>query len=225
MLGARFAHWNQLDPSEQDLLGEYAGHLVRTKYWEAASGFELTEEMRLLIAAPAALVILGLSTDYYREVGAVIVHPTTVVLRGEHGSPVEGLMSDEPTPILGEAAERGPILLAWDAVEEDLAHPWGGHNVVIHEFAHKIDMLDEFVDGNPPMEAYLLERWNSVCEHHYELAQHGDDELLDSYAGVNEAEFFAVATEAFFDLPFEMAELKPDLYEVFASFYRQDPAG
>lgn len=180
--------------------------------------------MRLLIAAQAALLILGLSLEHYREVGAVIVHPSTVVLHGEHGSPVDGLMSDAPTPILGEAADHGPILLAWDAVSEDLQHPWGGHNVVFHEFAHKIDMLDEIVDGTPPMDRDRLERWTEVCEHHYELAQAGDDEVLDSYAGVNPAEFFAVATEAFFDLPLDMAELKPDLYEVFAAFYRQDPA-
>lgn len=223
-LTRRFAHFSHLDDDGQDLLGEYAGELVRSKHWEAANGFSLDDEMRLLIAAQAALLVLGLSMDHYREVGAIIVHPTTVVLRGEHGSPVEGLMSDEPTPVLGEAADRGPLLVAWDAVSEDLHHPWCGHNVVFHEFAHKIDMLDELVDGTPPMPAALLGRWTEVCGREYESVQHGDDELLDDYAGVNEAEFFAVATEAFFDLPDEMARLKPDLYDVFSAFYRQDPA-
>ncbi|MEZ5269288.1 MAG: zinc-dependent peptidase [Microthrixaceae bacterium] len=143
-------------------LGEYTG-LIRSKNWEAASGFVLTDEMRLLIAAQAALLILGLSFDHYREVGAIIVHPTTVVLTGERGSSVPGLMTDAPMPILGEAAHKGPILIAWDAVAMDVHHPERGHNVVFHEFAHKIDMLDDVVDGTPPMARSEIDRWVQVC--------------------------------------------------------------
>ena len=220
----RVAHWKHLDEPERDLLGEYTGELIRSKNWEAARGFALTEEMRLLIAAQAALLILGLSFEHYREVGAIIVHPTTVVLTGERGSSVPGLMTDAPMPILGEAAHKGPILIAWDAVAMDVHHPERGHNVVFHEFAHKIDMLDDVVDGTPPMARSEIDRWVQVCTAEYERAQLGGDDLLDSYAGVNTGEFFAVATEVFFDRPVEMAEQKPDLYEVLSGFYRQDPS-
>ncbi|MCB0954483.1 MAG: zinc-dependent peptidase, partial [Microthrixaceae bacterium] len=99
-----------------------------------------------------------------------------------------------------------------------------GHNVVFHEFAHKIDMLDDVVDGTPPMARSEIDRWVQVCTAEYERAQLGGDDLLDSYAGVNTGEFFAVATEVFFDRPVEMAEQKPDLYDVLSGFYRQDPA-
>ena len=220
----RVAHWKHLDEPERDLLGEYTGELIRSKNWEAARGFVLTDEMRLLIAAQAALLILGLSFEHYREVGAIIVHPTTVVLTGERGSSVPGLMTDAPMPILGEAAHKGPILIAWDAVAMDVHHPERGHNVVFHEFAHKIDMLDDVVDGTPPMARSEIDRWVQVCTAEYERAQLGGDDLLDSYAGVNTGEFFAVATEVFFDRPVEMAEQKPDLYDVLSGFYRQDPA-
>jgi Mlc titration factor MtfA (ptsG expression regulator) len=205
-------------------LGELAGQLILGKNWEAANGFELTDEMQLLIAAQAALLVLGLSFEHYREVGAIIVHPTTVVLHGPRGAAVPGLMTDAPMPILGQAAHKGPIMIAWDAVRRDARHPERGHNVVFHEFAHKLDMLDDVVDGTPPMPREELDRWVEVCTREYEIAQAGSDGFLSSYAGVNPGEFFAVATEAFFDRPSDMAEAKGELYAVLAGFYRQDPA-
>lgn len=181
--------------------------------------------MRLLIAAQAALLVLGLTFEHYREVGAVIVHPTTVVLTGPRGAPVAGLMTDAPMPILGQAAHRGPIMIAWDAVTRDARHPERGHNVVFHEFAHKLDMLDNVIDGTPPMAPEEGQRWVEVCTRTYEQLQAGHDDLLRDYAAVNPGEFFAVATEVFFDRPVAMRDEKSDLYEVLSGFYRQDPAG
>ena len=224
MLADRVSHWQFLDDEERERLGDLTGLLVSRKNWEAAKGFELTDEMVLLIAAQAALLVLGLSFGHYREVGAIIVHPTTVVLRGPRGAPVQGLMTDAPMPILGQAAQKGPILIAWDAVAADARHPERGHNVVFHEFAHKLDMLDDVVDGTPPLPPDQRERWVEVCTREYEHLQGGNDPLLSSYAGVNVGEFFAVATEVFFDRPAEMRREKPDLYGVLSGFYRQDPA-
>lgn len=223
-LDDRLAHWRHLDAEEQDRLAELTGLLLSRKHWEAARGFELTPDMTLLIAAQAALLVLGLSYRHYREVGAIIVHPSTVVLRGPRGAPVPGLMTDAPTPILGQAAQRGPILIAWDAVARDARHPERGHNVVFHEFAHKLDMLDDVVDGTPPLEPGQRDRWIEVCTREYRAVQRGGDPLLSTYAGVNPGEFFAVATEVFFDRPTDLRAEKPDLYEVLAAFYRQDPA-
>lgn len=198
--------------------------MILGKNWEAANGFELTDEMQLLIAAQAALLVLGLGLEHYREVGAIIVHPSTVVLQGPRGAPVPGLMTDAPMPILGQAAHKGPIIISWDAVRNDARHPERGHNVVFHEFAHKLDMLDDVIDGTPPMPRRELDRWVEVCTREYEIAQSGSDGFLSSYAGVNPGEFFAVATEAFFDRPSEMARTKGELYGVLAGFYHQDPA-
>jgi len=224
VLEDRIQHWRHLDEAEQELLADYAGMLLSRKNWEAAKDFELTDEMTLMIAAQAALLILGLSFQHYREVGAIIVHPTTVVLKGPRGAPVAGLMTDAPVPILGQAAHKGPIIIAWDAVRRDARHPEKGYNVVFHEFAHKLDMLDDVVDGTPPLPADQRDRWVEVCTAEYEHLQAGRDKLLSSYAGVNVGEFFAVATEVFFDRPVEMRAHKADLYEVLSAFYNQDPA-
>lgn len=223
-LDQRIPHWVHLDEAERERLGELAGELVLHKHWEAARDFELTDEMQLMIAAQAALLVLGLTFEHYRAVGAIIVHPSTVVLHGPRGAPVPGLMTDSPMPILGQAAERGPILISWDAVRNDARNPERGHNVVFHEFAHKLDMLDDVIDGTPPMPRDELDRWVEVCTREYELVASGGDRFLASYAGVNPGEFFAVATEAFFDRPVSMRGARPELYEVLSRFYRQDPA-
>ena len=108
------------------------------------------------------------------------------------------------------------VLIAWDAVRRDLRQPHGGHNVVFHEFAHKLDMLDGFIDGTPPLaDRATVERWVAVCTAAYEALRAGEGgELLRPYAGTNPGEFFAVATEVFFVQPVELRAEQPDLYEV-----------
>ena len=118
------------------------------------------------------------------------------------------------------------MLIVWDAVLSEARHPGSGHNVVLHEFAHRLDMLTGDADGTPPMaDAATSERWVSVCTEVYRQVSEGrGSRVLRSYAGVNPAEFFAVATEAFFDAPVPLRREHPDLYEVLAGYYRQDPA-
>jgi hypothetical protein len=118
------------------------------------------------------------------------------------------------------------VIIAWDAARADARHPERGHNVVFHEFAHKLDMLNDLIDGTPPLpDAAARRRWHEVCTAEYELLRSGmGDDLLRDYGAVNPGEFFAVATEVFFDLPGEMRARKPALYSVLRDFYRQDPA-
>jgi Mlc titration factor MtfA (ptsG expression regulator) len=130
-------------------------------------------------------------------------------------------------PLLGEAHhDRGPILLAWDQARRGARHRGRGHNVVLHEFAHKMDMLDGVVDGTPLMpNQAALDRWIEVCTAELELMRRGEaGVLLDDYGATDPGEFFAVATEVFFDRPVDMREAKPQLYEVLAGYYCQDPA-
>ena len=221
------SHWALLDDDERVRLGELMELLLRHKRWEAAAGFTLTEEIRIVISAQAGLLILGLDFDYYRDVQAIIVHATTMTFPGVHPGPVQGVVTDSPLALLGQANDRrGPVIIAWDAARTGARHPERGHNVVFHEFAHKLDMLDDVVNGTPPLpDAAARRRWQAVCTAEYELLRSGfGGELLSDYGAVNPGEFFAVATEVFFELPTEMQARKPALYAVLRDFYRQDPA-
>ena len=138
------------------------------------------------------------------------------------------MVTDEPRQISGEAAHHGgPVILAWDAVVADTRHPGRGRNVVLHEFAHKIDMLDDVIDGTPPLaDRSERDNWVVVCTEAFERLRRGVGSLvLRDYAATNPGEFFAVATEVFFTRPIELLRHEPDLYGVLRSFYRQDPAG
>lgn len=224
---AAVAHWAALDNTERARLAELMDQLVNRKRWEPANGFELTDEIRLVIAAQASLLILGLDIDYYRGVSSIIVHPTIVTLHGERPGPAHGVVTNAPLPIVGQAHDRrGPVLIAWDAARANARHPERGHNIVFHEFAHKLDMLDNLVDGTPPLaDQTARNRWIEVCTTEYELLRAGrGGPLLRDYAAVNPGEFFAVATEVFFALPEEMRSQKPALYDVLRGFYQQDPA-
>jgi MtfA peptidase len=221
------AMWRVLDDEERELLEVISDWLLRHKHWEASHGFELVDEIRVVIAALAAVPILRLDVSEYREVSAIVVYPTAMRSVGVYAGPVPGTVTDGVIPVLGEAhGRRGPVLLAWDQAREAARHPGRGHNVVFHEFAHKLDMLDDLLDGTPPLERRAdLERWVEVCTEVYESLRAGVDRSpLDPYGATNPAEFFAVATEAFFDVPVALEEGEPRLYDVMRDFFEQDPA-
>ena len=220
------AVWHLLDVTDRDTLESTSDWLLRHKHWEAANGFDLSDEITVTIAAQAALLGLGLGVDEYREVSAIVVYPTAMVSRGAHAGPVSGTVSDGPVPILGEAHDhRGPVLLAWDQADAAARHLGRGHNVVVHEFAHKLDMLDGLVNGTPPLGGRVdPERWRDVCTEAFSaLAAGADGPPLQPYGATNPAEFFAVATEAFFDVPAGLARHEPDLYEVLRDYYGHEP--
>ncbi|MEY2582368.1 MAG: MtfA peptidase [Ilumatobacteraceae bacterium] len=221
------AYWNILDDSERGRLAELAEFLVSNKRWEAANGFDLTDEVILTIAMQAAVLVLGLDTGYFGKVTTIIVHPTTFAIPGPRATAIQGMLDAGERPLLGEAHhDRGPLLLAWDQVRAGARHRGRGHNVVFHEFAHKMDMLDGVVDGTPLLpNRVALDRWIEVCAAELELMRRGEaGALLDDYAATDPGEFFAVATEVFFDRPIEFRNTRAQLYEVLSAFYRQDPA-
>jgi Mlc titration factor MtfA (ptsG expression regulator) len=224
-IGRELAHWALLDDAERARLLELTDWLLRRKHWEASGGFELTDTIRLVIAVQAALLILGLSPDHYRLVSSIIVHPSTTVTTGERAGPVPGTRTDDPLAIHGLAQDRrGPVLVAWDQAQASARHPERGHNVVIHEFAHKLDMLDGIVDGTPPIAAAAMKPWVAVCTEVFDDLRAGRARPpLRPYGATNPAEFFAVATEAFFDLAVDLAAHEPELYRILSDFYGQDP--
>jgi len=221
----RLVPWATLTTPEQLRLLDLTAMLVDDKTWEAANGFALTDEITLTIAAHAALLILALDYDCYCDITAIVVHPSTITMRGERFGPVPGAIHSEPMQLLGSAHYRGPVLIAWDAASDQARHPERGHNVVYHEFAHRLDMLDGVVDGTPPLaNAAQLQQWVDVCTIEYEAVRRDHDPLLRDYAATDPAEFFAVVTEVFFNQGRELEASKPALYAVLRDFYRQDPA-
>lgn len=220
----RVPHWAFLDDEERDRLETIALHLINDKRWEAANGFEVTDEIVVTISAQAALLALGLPDGVYRKVRTIVVHPSTLVLRGEH-SYGGGIMSRDPQAVLGLVHTSGTVVIVWDAVLDDARHPGRGHNVVLHEFAHQLDLLDGVSDGTPPVATgEQFNRWVEVCTRVYhDVARGRGGRSLRSYAGVNPSEFFAVATEAFFGAPAVLRREHRELYEVLSDYYLQDP--
>ncbi len=192
--------------------------------WEPARDFVVTDEMALTVAAQAQLLVVDQPDGALAGVRSVVVHPTTIVVEGEF-SQVDGIVSDEPTPILGEAVEHGPLLFAWDEVLDDAHDPGRGRNVVLHECAHVLDQYDGVADGTPPIaDPDLARRWVDACTRAYEDVVDGRDPgVIDPYGGVNPAEFFAVATEAYFCSPHALRRAHPELSGVLSEFFGVDP--
>jgi MtfA peptidase len=224
VLDGGFEHWRLLRPDERERMEELVARFVHRTRWEAARGFTLTEEIRVLIGAQASLLLLGLEIDEYPYVTSVIVHPSTVRLHGEHVVG-QGLRSSAPRTLSGQATHRGPVVLSWNAARRGARFPQAGHNVVYHEFAHQLDMLDGVTDGTPPLpDEAARRRWVEVCTAAYATVRAEGSPVLRAYAGTNPAEFFAVATEVFFNRPVELREHEPALYGELMAFYCQDPA-
>jgi MtfA peptidase len=224
VLARNVATWGELDDDGRARLEGLTARFVADKHWEAARGFRVTTEIRVTIAAQACQLVLGLDLDWYRAVHTVIVHPSSQTQRGERAVGASTVRTDTPRRLHGRTGLRRPVVLAWDAALRQGRSPQLGRNVVHHEFAHQLDVVDGTLDGTPPLPPELHERWVEVCTAEYEAVRTGPGGLLRSYAGETPAEFFAVATEAFFAQPVELAERHPDLYDVLRAFYRQDPA-
>jgi len=220
------AVWPLLDHDEQERLLQITDELLSRKQWEAARGFALDDTVRVVIAAQAALLVLALSNDHYRLVSAIVVHPSTLETSGVRAGPSLGTVTADPLAVLGLAEDgRGPVVIAWDEALAGAHRAQPGHNVVLHEFAHKLDMRDGTIDGTPLLPPGLREDWIRVCTEVYDDLVNGIPRPpMQWYGATNHGEFFAVATEVFFEQSRELLALEPELYDVVARFYRQHPA-
>jgi hypothetical protein len=194
------------------------------KEFAGAHGIEVTDAMRVAIAAQACLPILELGLDWYRGWHGVVVYPGDFRV---HRREVDehGVMHEWEDELAGEAMPGGPVVLSWDAAAHEAAM-----NVVIHEFTHKLDMLNGDADGLPPLHPGMdLRAWTAAFAAAYQgfcdALERGRDTWLDPYAAEHPSEFFAVVSEAFFTDAAETRRRYPDVYEQLALFYRQDPAG
>jgi Mlc titration factor MtfA (ptsG expression regulator) len=227
ILRERVRHYQYLDARQRERLEGFVQVLVAEKDWVGGSGFELTDEMKVTIAGYAAVMTLGLDEPYYFDrLKTIIVYPAGYV---PHASRFDQYQVSGPqSPRLGEAWHRGPVVLSWaQIVDPKKMRP--GSNLVIHEFAHHVDGLDGDLDGSPPIVDRRQGRtWYRVSEEEFERlrreAQQGEATLLDHYGASNRAEFFAVASECFFERPRAMRDRHAELYRVLADFYCQDTA-
>lgn len=231
-LAPRLAAWLGLNQAERDRLSDLTLVMIVEKRWEGCAGLELTEPMRMIIAAQAALLLIGFEIDpltdpVYPNVSEVLVYPTgyfaTTKRRDAMGIVHEG------SPNLGEAWYGGPVIVSWADALHGVADGDDGRNLVLHEFAHKLDMLDGVVDGTPPLgDATEYRTWRAVMNDAFNrlrMAGPGASVLvLDRYGATNPAEFFAVATEAFFERSRELRMREPALYDTLKMYFRQDPA-
>lgn len=219
----------KLTAEEWNRLLWLVSRFVTEKNFEGINGLVLSEEMKLVVAANACLLLLHLDMGPFPGVRSIILYPGTFVPRmPQLDRHVRFEPTPETAPLLGEAL-RGVIVLSWDSVQQSAVEPGNGHNVVLHEFAHELDQEDGYVDGIPLLEAPQSTRaWARVLRERFEELQRktrdGEPDLLNAYGATNRAEFFAVATELFFERPVEMRERYPDLYGELKGFYRQDPA-
>jgi hypothetical protein len=230
---ARLPFLAGLKVDELARLRELALVFLHEKEMTGAGGLALTDDIRLEVALQACLPILNLGMDVYDGWVGIIIYPTEFRVQRQEVDE-DGVMHEWDDELSGEAWPGGPVLLSWEDVEIGNAHPdeggEAGYNVIIHEFAHKIDMLTGEADGYPTPHADMdPAAWTRALESAYArfvgMVEREKETLLDPYAAEHPAEFFAVASETFFTDPHAVKKEFPGLYEQLTKFYRQDPAG
>lgn len=223
---APYPLFDSLGDDERERMMRIARVIVAEKRWEGCAGLELTEEMQVVIAAQAALLLLEIEHDYYDDVRTILVFPrsyeTPFPRHGPGGVVTMGAQH------AGEAWYRGPVILAWDWVRHGATDERDGTNLVLHEFAHRLDFADGWINGTPPLHARDdYPRWQEVMTREFHglqaAAERGRRHILDHYGATDEAEFFAVATETFFEKGPVLQRDHAELYEVLRTYYRQDP--
>jgi Mlc titration factor MtfA (ptsG expression regulator) len=228
ILAERVPYYRVLSPDEQAELRELVQRFVAEKTFEGCAGLEITDEIRVTIAAQACILLLNREHDCYAGLQSVLVYPSSYVAPSRFTDEA-GVVHEGDEGRLGEAWMHGAIILSWDDVQRDAADFQDGHNVTLHEFAHQLDQEDGEFDGAPVLEKRSHYRsWARILRKEYEAlidaAERGETTLLDQYGATDPAEFFAVITEAFFERPEALRRKHPELYAELQKFFRQDPA-
>ena len=219
------AHWRptleknlpmiaKLQPSLWKQLVERMNIFLATKNFEGCGGLELTDEMKLTVAAQACLLLLGRDAKVYPKLKTVLLYPHTY--------------TDGETARLGESWGIGVVILSWNSVVGGSRNFTDGHNVTFHEFAHQLDQASGSADGAPILgESNTYQAWSRVLNHDFEQlvskTEHHRKDVMDPYGATNPAEFFAVVTETFFEKPHQLKEKHPELFEKLQNYYKVNP--
>jgi len=225
---ARYPFLARRDPADLAELRRLSSLFLDSKEFSGAHGLQVSDDMAVAIAAQACLPVLHLGLRPYDGFVGIVVHPHEVQVRRELIDD-DGVVHEYDDVLAGEAMEGGPVMLSWSDVSAAGESADWAYNVVVHEFAHVLDMGDGLADGIPPLssgaershwQAVLMDEYQAFCE----WVDAGEDTLLDPYGAESPEEFFAVASEAFFVAPQDMRDEHAALYALLAGYYRQDPA-
>lgn len=221
-------YYSLLTPEEQTELHGCIQIFLDEKHFEGCNGQEITDEIRLTIAANACFLILNRETDYYPNLQTILVYPTEFQVEETYDFE-DGTVIEESDVRLGESWVDGVVVLSWEDVWNGPGN-WGeGFNLTIHEFAHQLDSESGDSEGAPELvDRELSKTWREVFSREYEKLiddlKHRRPTFLEEYAATDPAEFFAILTECFFEVPIELEEEHPELYDLMKTYYRQDPA-
>lgn len=214
---------------------ELEGHtlvLLREKHFEGCGGMELGEEHRVLVAAQAALLLLGRDTDYFSGLRSILIYPSAFVGKGKSAGP-GGMVTESRGMRAGESWHTpgvgGPVVLSWSDVVEGAANDRDARNVVLHEFAHQLDGESQVMEGIPLLEsAEAVEQWRRVLHAEWSrfvmMLRGGAPTAINPYGAQSAPEFFACAVEAFLERPEDMRALHGEMYELLRGYFKQDPS-
>lgn len=224
---SRWPLYRRLPPALRQELQHKVQRFIHQKQFVGCEGLQVTDAMRVLVAAGACLLILNRPSTFYRPLRWIYIYPGEFRSRQPERDEA-GVVSRPAGTLLGVSWHNGRVVLAWDSVQASFANADDGFNVVLHEFAHQLDQEDGVADGAPLLEEISsYERWSRVLGREFEELQAaleaGEEPLLDDYAATHPAEFFAVATELFYERPRDMALEYPSLFAELAAYYRVDP--
>lgn len=225
ILAVNLPPYQRIPPELRQQLHDSIRIFIAEKSFEGCGGLELTDEIRVTIAAQACMLLLNRSGDCYPKLSSILVYPSTYVVGTR---PHLTVQQADASARLGESWGQGAVVLAWDSVKSGALNFRDGHNVAMHEFAHQLDQEDGRGDGTPVLatrSAYSA--WARVFSKEFELLQdrtrRGRRSVMDMYGATNAAEFFAVATETFFEKPAQLKKKHPDLYHELQGYYKVNP--
>lgn len=227
ILERNVAPYRRLPPACRRALHGLVNVFLDEKEFVGCDGLAITEAMRVTVAGNACLLLLGGKRRTFPGFRTILMYPDSFVTEQ---TSYDGLVETREHSVrAGESWHRGPVVLAWADIEDDLHHAGDGGNVVLHEFAHKLDEENEQMDGLPVLgDRAQYAEWRAVLSREYEVlrrrAESGRESVLDPYGAESPAEFFAVATEAFFEMPDTVKRRLPELYEQLRRYYNVDPA-
>jgi Mlc titration factor MtfA (ptsG expression regulator) len=220
-------YYRRLPPEDKQELAGFIRIFLSEKRFDGCGGLEITDEIRVTIAAQACILLLHRETDVYPMLRTILVYPHAYVAPQPAHNP-DGTVSDRGDARLGESWLRGPVVLSWDDVLQAANDVQDGHNVVFHEFAHQLDSETGSTDGAPVLpKRSMYIAWARVLGEEYaallDALEHHRQTLVDEYGATSPAEFFAVVTECFFNKAALLKSKHPDLYGQLVLFYQQDP--
>ena len=228
IISRRLPFFEHLLPDDREELLGHVQVFLAEKRFEGCAGLEVTDEMRVTIATQACLLLLHRKTDYFPRLLTILIYPSGFLVNDARHVGGE-IWEEGEEERLGETGrEMGSMVLAWDAIRSGVRDSSDGTNLVLHEFAHQLDFEDHVADGRPVLGSRgEVLSWAEVMRMEFTALQAADETgistLLDTYGASNPAEFFAVATEAFFERPAALHQQHPRLYGELQRYFQQDP--